>query len=145
MVSGDGGMDIGMGSALGTALRNQRLIIFEYDNGGYMNTGYQLSYSTPMGAKSATSHIGEMQYGKTFFHKDTPEIMAATHLPYVTTVAESNPSDFIKKAAKAAAYARDFGTAYIKALSACPLNWGDKPNLERNVISAAVEDRKSVV
>ena len=139
MVSGDGGMDIGMGSALGTALRNQRLIIFEYDNGGYMNTGYQLSYSTPMGAKSATSHIGEMQYGKTFFHKDTPEIMAATHLPYVTTVAESNPSDFIKKAAKAAAYARDFGTAYIKALSACPLNWGDKPNLERNVISAAVD------
>ena len=45
MVSGDGGMDIGMGSALGTALRGHRLMIFEYDNGGYMNTGYQLSYS----------------------------------------------------------------------------------------------------
>ncbi|MDE6626972.1 MAG: pyruvate synthase, partial [Lachnospiraceae bacterium] len=54
MISGDGGMDIGMGSALGTAIRNERLIIFEYDNGGYMNTGYQLSYSTPKGAKSAT-------------------------------------------------------------------------------------------
>ena len=40
MVSGDGGMDIGMGSALGTAIRNERLIIFEYDNGGYMNTGF---------------------------------------------------------------------------------------------------------
>ncbi len=36
MVSGDGGMDIGMGSALGTALRNDPLIIFEYDNIGYM-------------------------------------------------------------------------------------------------------------
>ena len=139
MVSGDGGMDIGMGSALGTALRNQRVIIFEYDNGGYMNTGYQLSYSTPKGSRSSTSHLGKEQYGKTFFHKDTPEIMAATHIPYVATVAESNPTDFIKKAAKAAAYSRDFGTAYVKALSACPLNWGDKPQHERDVISAAVD------
>ena len=139
MVSGDGGMDIGMGSALGTALRNHRLILFEYDNGGYMNTGYQLSYSTPMGARSSTSHVGKAQYGKTFFHKDTPEMMAATHIPYVATVAESNPVDFIKKAAKAAAYSREFGTAYVKALSACPLNWNDKPNTERSVIAAAVD------
>lgn len=139
MVSGDGGMDIGMGSALGTALRGHRLIIFEYDNGGYMNTGYQLSYSTPKGARSSTSHIGKDQYGKTFFHKDMPQIMAAANIPYVATVAESNPVDFIKKAAKAAAYAKNEGVAYVKALSACPLNWNDPPNLERNVIGAAVD------
>lgn len=139
MVSGDGGMDIGMGSALGTAIRNERLIIFEYDNGGYMNTGYQLSYSTPMGAKSSTSHVGENQYGKKFFHKDSPMLMTATNLPYVATVAESNPSDFIKKAAKAKYYANAYGTSYIKALSACPLNWNDKPNTERKVIGAAVD------
>lgn len=139
MVSGDGGMDIGMGSALGTAIRNERLIIFEYDNGGYMNTGYQLSYSTPKGAKSSTSHVGENQYGKKFFHKDSPMLMAATNLPYVATVAESNPADFIKKAAKAKFYANACGTAYIKALSACPLNWNDKPNTERSVIAAAVD------
>ena len=139
MVSGDGGMDIGMGSALGTAIRNERLIIFEYDNGGYMNTGYQLSYSTPKGAKSSTSHTGKNQYGKKFFHKDSPMLMAATNLPYVATVAESNPVDFIKKAAKAKYYANECGTAYIKALSACPLNWSDKPSTERKVISAAVD------
>lgn len=139
MVSGDGGMDIGMGSALGTALRNDHLILFEYDNGGYMNTGYQLSYSTPMGAKSSTSHVGKYQYGKTFMNKDMPMIMAAANLPYVATVAESNPADFLKKAAKAKAYAKDFGMAYIKALSACPLNWGDKPNTERKVIAKAVD------
>lgn len=138
MVSGDGGMDIGMGSAIGAALRNDRLIIFEYDNGGYMNTGYQLSYSTPRGARSSTSHLGENQYGKTFFHKDTPMIMAGTHIPYIATVAESNPADFIKKAAKAKEYACRYGTVYMKALSACPLNWSDKPNLERKVIEAAV-------
>ena len=138
MVSGDGGMDIGMGSALATALRNDHVILFEYDNGGYMNTGYQLSYSTPMGAKSATSHLGEKGWGKSFFNKDMPRIMAATGMPYVATVAESEPNDFIKKAAKAQYYAKNYGTAYVKCLSACPLNWGDKPNTERKVISAAV-------
>lgn len=138
MVSGDGGMDIGMGSALGTALRGHRLLIFEYDNGGYMNTGYQLSYSTPLGARSSTSHIGKEQYGKTFFHKDMPRIMEATGIPYVATVAESNPVDFMKKAAKAAHYAKTTGTAYVKAISACPLNWNDKPATERKVIEAAV-------
>lgn len=139
MVSGDGGMDIGMGSALGTALRGDGVILFEYDNGGYMNTGYQLSYSTPMGAKSATSHLGTNQWGKSFFHKDMPQIMAATGMPYVATAAESDPADFIRKAAKAQYYARERGTAYIKCLSACPLNWGDKPNTERQVIAAAVD------
>lgn len=139
MVSGDGGMDIGMGSALGTALRGHRLLIFEYDNGGYMNTGYQLSYSTPKGARSSTSHVGKEQYGKTFFHKDMPQIMAATGIPYVATAAESNPTDFIRKAAKAAWYAKNEGTAYVKAISACPLNWNDKPATERKVIEAAVD------
>lgn len=138
MVSGDGGLDIGMGSAIGTALRGHRLLIFEYDNGGYMNTGYQLSYSTPLGAKSATSHVGRKQYGKSFPHKDMPKIMAAAGVPYVATAAESNPTDFIRKAAKAAYYAKTTGTAYIKALSACPLNWNDNPKTERRVIEAAV-------
>ena len=138
MVTGDGGTDIGMGSALGTALRGHNMIIFEYDNGGYMNTGYQLSYSTPKGAKSATSHVGSLQYGKTFFNKDMPEIMAAANIPYVATVAECNPKDFITKAAKAAYYAKNQGMAYIKALSACPLNWNDNPATERAVIEAAV-------
>lgn len=64
--------------------------------------------------------------------------MAATGIPYVATMAESNPIDFIKKAAKAAYYAKTTGTAYVKALSACPLNWNDVPSTERKVIEAAV-------
>lgn len=139
MVSGDGGMDIGMGSAIGTALRNNHIILFEYDNGGYMNTGYQLSYSTPKGAKSSTSHVGKYQYGKSFFNKDMPQIMSATGIPYIATVAESNPADFIKKASKAKTYAQENGMSYLRALSACPLNWSDKPNLERKVIGAGVD------
>lgn len=34
---------------------------------------------------------------------------------------------------------REEGLVYIKALSACPLNWGDEPSKERRVIKAAVD------
>jgi len=57
----------------------------------------------------------------------------------VATAAESDPTDFIKKAAKAQYYALNHGTAYLKCLSACPLNWGDQPGTERKVIAAAVD------
>ncbi|MCT4599118.1 MAG: thiamine pyrophosphate-dependent enzyme [Vallitalea sp.] len=138
MISGDGGLDIGMGPALGSALRNHKMIIMEYDNGGYMNTGYQLSYSSPRGAKTSTSHVGPAQDGKPNYNKDTPMLFAATGIPYVATVAEFLPTDFIKKAAKAQKYANEHGLAFIKALSACPLNWGDEPRYERSVIEAGV-------
>lgn len=139
MVSGDGGLDIGLGSAIGSAIRNHKMIIFEYDNGGYMNTGYQYSYSTPLGSKSSTSHIGPYEYGKGFLQKDNPKIFSATGIPYVATVAESHLTDFMKKAKKAQEYTKTHGMAYIKALSACPLNWGDNPGDERNVIETAVK------
>ena len=139
MVSGDGGLDIGLGSALGAAIRNHNMIIFEYDNGGYMNTGYQLSYSTPLGAKSATSHVGKDQSGKSFLQKDNPQLFADTGIPYVATVSESNVTDFIKKVAKAQYYADNYGTAYIKAISACPLNWGDYGKYERIVADKGVK------
>jgi len=148
MVSGDGGMDIGMGPAIGTALRNHNMIILEYDNGGYMNTGYQLSYTTPHRAESKTSIVGPAFYGKETFqkregkstyHKDTPMIMAGTHIPYIATVAESHPLDYVKKAAKAQYVARHEGLAYVKAISACPLNWKSPPEEQRRVIETAVE------
>ena len=91
MVTGDGGMDIGMGAAIGAALRNHRMIILEYDNQGYMNTGSQLSYSTPLGHMTSTSHVGPAELGKSFHHKDTPQIMAATNIPYVFTGVEGFP------------------------------------------------------
>lgn len=139
MVSGDGGMDIGLGAALAAAVRNHNMIIFEYDNGGYMNTGYQFSYTTPLGAKSATSHIGKAERGKPYMPKDTVKLFEATNIDYIATVAESNPQDFIVKAKKAQYYADNYGLAYVKAISACPLNWQDEPRYERSVIQKAVE------
>ncbi|WP_238652548.1 thiamine pyrophosphate-dependent enzyme [Paenibacillus piscarius] len=139
MVSGDGGMDIGMGATVGAALRNHKMIILEYDNEGYMNTGSQLSYSTPVGHITSTSGVGKTQKGKKGHHKDTAQILAACNIPYVFTAAESNPQDMIQKAAKAQWYANHAGTAYGKLLCACPLNWKTPDHSGHDLVKAAVD------
>ncbi len=139
MVTGDGGMDIGMGPAIGAALRNHKMIILEYDNEGYMNTGSQLSYSTPFGHMTSTSSVGKAQKGKSFHHKDTAQIMAATNIPYVFTGVESHPQDLIMKAAKAQWYAANEGFAYGKLLTACPLNWKSEDDQGTDIVKAAVD------
>jgi pyruvate ferredoxin oxidoreductase alpha subunit len=139
MVTGDGGMDIGMGTAIGAALRNHKMIVVEYDNEGYMNTGSQLSYSTPLGHMTSTSHVGPAQIGKSFHHKDTPQIMAATNIPYVFTGVEGYPDDLVAKAAKAEWYASHEGMAYGKVLISCPLNWKTEDRAGVEVVQAAVD------
>ncbi|MFS0861787.1 thiamine pyrophosphate-dependent enzyme [Fredinandcohnia sp. 179-A 10B2 NHS] len=139
MVTGDGGMDIGMGSAIGTALRNHKVIMLEYDNEGYMNTGSQMSYSTPLGHMTSTSGVGKAQKGKAFHHKDTPQIMAATNIPYVFTGTEAFPQDLVKKAAKAQWYALNVGAVYGKLLITCPLNWKSEDRYGETIMKAAVD------
>ena len=139
MVTGDGGMDIGMGAALGTAHRNHRMIILEYDNQGYMNTGSQLSYSTPFGHRTSTSEIGSAQSGKRFHHKDTPQIFAACNLSYVFTASEGYPEDFMRKISKAQWYAQREGLVYGKVLSFCPLNWRTKDDAAQEVLQTAID------
>jgi pyruvate ferredoxin oxidoreductase alpha subunit len=139
MVTGDGGMDIGTGPAIGAAIRNHGFIIVEYDNQGYMNTGAQLSYSTPLGHMTSTSHIGPAQHGKRFHHKDMPQIMAATNIPYVFTGVEAFPYDLIAKAAKAQWYAQHVGMAYGKLLISCPLNWKTDDRTGTDIVQGAVD------
>jgi len=139
MVSGDGGMDIGTGAAIGAAIRNHGLIIIEYDNQGYMNTGAQLSYSTPLGHRTSTSNVGPGEKGKAFHHKDMPQIMAATNIPYVFTGVEGFPDDLLKKGAKAQYYAQHEGMAYGKVLISCPLNWLTADKSGTDVVGAAVD------
>jgi pyruvate ferredoxin oxidoreductase alpha subunit len=138
MISGDGGMDIGMGAVLGAAIRNHKMIILEYDNQGYMNTGSQLSYSTPLGHMTTTSHVGPAQAGKAFHHRDTPQILAACNIPYVFTGTEAFPDDLVRKAAKAQWYAKREGLVYGKILIACPLNWRSEDRLGTKILEAAV-------
>lgn len=139
MVSGDGGMDIGMGPALGTAHRNHHMMILEYDNQGYMNTGAQQSYATPRGHRTSTSEVGSRLHGKRFHHKDSAQIFAATHIPYVFTASEGYPEDFMRKVAKAQWYCKREGMVYGKVLTSCPLNWrmGDDDSVE--VLQEAID------
>lgn len=139
MITGDGGMDIGMGPAIGAALRNHKMIILEYDNEGYMNTGAQQSYSTPLGHRTSTSNIGSVQAGKLFHHKDTAQIMAATHIPYVFTGSEAFPQDLVRKAAKAQWYAQHEGLVYGKILITCPLNWLSDDKDGTSIVNVAVD------
>jgi len=139
MVSGDGGMDIGMGAALGAAHRNHSMMILEYDNQGYMNTGAQLSYSTPLGHRTSTSEIGGRTTGKRYHHKDTAQLFAACHLPYVFTASEGYPEDLMRKVAKAQWYAKREGLVYGKILSFCPLNWRTNDDAAEPVLQAAID------
>lgn len=139
MISGDGGMDIGLGPALGTALRGHKIILLEYDNQGYMNTGGQLSYSTPQGKITATSHAGTNGHGKTYAHRDTPQLFVHSGAKYVFTAGESFSNDFIRKAAKAQWMAREHGFVYGKTLITCPLHWKTPERLGTEMIRLAVE------
>lgn len=138
MITGDGGMDIGMGPTIGTALRNHRMIILEYDNQGYMNTGGQLSYTTPYGKATSTSPTGQYSYGKDFHHKDTLSIMAATGIPYVFSAIEGFGTDLVEKAAKAQWYSKNKGLVFGKILVACPLNWGSEERNGLEILQRAV-------
>ncbi|MBS0393634.1 MAG: pyruvate synthase [Proteobacteria bacterium] len=139
MVSGDGGMDIGLGAAVGAANRNHRMMVLEYDNQGYMNTGAQLSYSTPLGHRTTTSEVGAQLAGKRYHHKDTAQLFAACHLPYVFTASEGYPEDLMRKVAKAQWYARHEGFVYGKILSFCPLNWRTSDDAASTVLQAAID------
>jgi len=138
MVTGDGGHDIGIGPSLGAAARNSRMIILEYDNQGYQNTGSQLSFTVPLGHSTSTSNYGPAQKGKATHHKDTAQIFNAAHIPYVFTAAESQPRDMIRKAAKAQKYAEE-GLVFGKVLSICPLAWRTEERMSVPIVQAAVD------
>ncbi|RPJ42507.1 MAG: hypothetical protein EHM27_02765 [Deltaproteobacteria bacterium] len=121
------------------ALRGHPMIVLEYDNQGYMNTGHQLSYATPLGHATATSHVGPRESGKGFHHKDTAQIMAATHVPYVFTGVEGLGTDLVSKGAKAQWYARNRGFVFGKVLSVCPLSWRYDERLGTKIAKAAVD------
>jgi pyruvate ferredoxin oxidoreductase alpha subunit len=104
-----------------------------------MNTGGQLSYTTPYGKATTTSHVGKRSHGKAFHHKDTAAIMAATGIPYVFTAIEGLGTDLVEKAAKAQYFARNEGLAFGKILVTCPLNWGSEERLGYEILRRAAD------
>lgn len=139
MITGDGGHDIGMGPSIGAAIRGHKMILIEYDNQAYMNTGTQLSFSTPLGHQTSTSGVGPGERGKAFHHKDTAQILAACHIPYVFTAVETQPRDMVRKAAIAQKMAAEEGFVFGKLLSVCPLGWRTVEKDSVDIIQKAVD------
>ena len=64
-LAGDGGTtDIGLQALSGAADRNENIIYCCFDNEGYMNTGIQVSSSTPQHAWTVTTPLGKSQKKK---------------------------------------------------------------------------------
>ncbi|MFQ6127732.1 MAG: thiamine pyrophosphate-dependent enzyme [Thermoplasmata archaeon] len=120
-IAGDGGTaDIGLQALSGAAERNEDVIYICYDNEAYMNTGVQRSGSTPHGASTTTTPVGEVIKGNQDFKKDVPLIMMAHGVPYVATASGSFPLDLINKVRRAKEMK---GFRYIQVYSPCVPGW----------------------
>jgi len=137
--AGDGGtVDIGLQALSGAAERRTDAIYVMYDNEAYMNTGIQRSGSTPWGAWTTTTPVGNSHGYKHESKKDIMAIMQAHKIPYAATVSPAFPEDFIKKVEKAKAVK---GFRFIHALSPCPPGWRSNPSLSVEVARLAVDTR----
>ena len=118
---GDGGTyDIGLQSLSGAMERGHQMLYVCYDNGAYMNTGFQRSGATPVGAWTTTSPVGKEQAGKLQNRKNLTDIMIAHGLRYVAQASPHDPRDLVRKAAKALATP---GPSFLNILAPCPRGW----------------------
>jgi len=137
--AGDGGtVDIGLQALSGAAERRTDAIYVMYDNEAYMNTGIQRSGSTPWGAWTTTTPVGNSHGFKHESKKDIMAIMQAHRIPYAATVSPAFPEDMIKKVEKAKTMK---GLRFIHALSPCPPGWRMDPSLSVEVGRLAVDTR----
>jgi len=131
-LAGDGGTtDIGFQALSGAADRNENFIYCCFDNEGYMNTGVQVSSSTPQYAWTMTTPAG-----KSLKKKNMVEIMGAHGIPYAATACACFPDDLRRKILHAKQIK---GTKYIHILSPCPTGWRFPERLTPNVGRLAVE------
>jgi pyruvate/2-oxoacid:ferredoxin oxidoreductase beta subunit/NADPH-dependent glutamate synthase beta subunit-like oxidoreductase/ferredoxin len=118
---GDGGTyDIGLQSLSGAMERGHRMLYVCYDNGAYMNTGFQRSGATPVASWTTTSPVGEEMAGKLQHRKNLTDIMIAHNLEYVAQASPHDPRDLVRKAAKALAVD---GPTFLNVLAPCPRGW----------------------
>ncbi len=134
--TGDGGTaDVGFQSLSGAAERNEEIIYICNENEGYMNTGIQRSGTTPFGAWTSTTPVGEHSQGKRQPQKEMPLIMLMHRVPYVATATVGFLSDFEYKLRKAMATR---GFSYIHLLNPCPTGWKFPTNKTTEVSRMAV-------
>ena len=120
-IAGDGGSyDIGLQAISGALERGHDIVVVCYDNGAYMNTGFQRSAATPPGAWTTTCPNGKVSPGKTQKRKNLTAIATAHGIPYV---AQASPHNFRDLIAKAELAFDTPGPAFLNVLSPCPRGW----------------------
>jgi len=136
---GDGATaDIGFQPLSGAAERGENIIYICYDNEAYMNTGIQRSSTTPMGAWTTTTQVGQYQAGKSKTGKYVPLLMALHGgVSYTATATIAYPQDYARKLKKAMEV-KD-GMVYIHLFSPCPVGWRGADDGAIEMCEAAVE------
>jgi pyruvate/2-oxoacid:ferredoxin oxidoreductase beta subunit len=136
--TGDGcGADIGFQPLSGAAERNEHVIYITYDNEGYMNTGYQRSSTTPLGASTSTTPAGKVGHGKPTPSKYVPLLIAMHGAAYAATATLSHLEDFARKLKKAKEKVKD-GFVYLHIFAPCVMGWRIDPSASIKVCREAV-------
>jgi len=134
---GDGGTaDIGLQSLSGMFERNHDVLYVCYDNGAYMNTGYQRSGLTPFDAYTTTSPSGKESFGNNRPKKYMPEIAMAHRIPYTAVASAGYPMDLQKKVKKAKSIK---GAKYLQIDVPCVPGWKYEPKYSVKLAQLAVQ------
>ena len=134
---GDGGTaDIGLQALSGMFERNHDVLYICYDNGAYMNTGYQRSGLTPFDAYTTTSPSGKESFGNNRPKKYMPEIAMAHRIPYTAVSSAGYPIDLQKKVKKAMTIK---GAKYLQVDVPCVPGWKYEPKYSVKLAQLAVQ------
>ncbi len=134
---GDGGTaDIGLQALSGMFERNHDVLYVCYDNGAYMNTGYQRSGLTPFDAYTTTSPSGKESFGNQRPKKYMPEIAMAHRIPYTAVASAGYPLDLQKKVKKAKSI---IGAKYLQVDVPCVPGWKYEPKYSVKLAQLAVQ------
>ncbi len=134
---GDGGTaDIGLQALSGMFERNHDVLYICYDNGAYMNTGYQRSGLTPFDAYTTTSPSGKESFGNQRPKKYMPEIAMAHRIPYTAVASAGYPMDLQKKVKKAKSI---MGAKYLQVDVPCVPGWKYEPKYSVKLAQLAVQ------
>ena len=134
---GDGGTaDIGLQALSGMFERNNDVLYICYDNGAYMNTGYQRSGLTPYDAYTSTSPAGKESFGNPRPKKYMPDIAMAHRIPYTAVASAGYPVDLKKKVRKAKSIK---GAKYLQIDVPCVPGWKYEPRYSVKLAQLAVQ------
>lgn len=132
VLAGDGSTyDMGLSATSGAIHRNLNFWYLCYDNEAYGNTGFQMSASSPLGSKTATSTSRVTQHKKDIF-----ELWRAQKPPYVATVCAHDAVDLAEKIERAREHT---GPKLFLSLAVCPTGWGFDPELSDAIAKLAIE------